>query len=303
MPDGGTLTIETANVDARRGTTPSDTWRRRRATTSMLAVSDTGWAWTPRRRPASSSRSSPPRSRARARAWDWPRSTASSSRAKATSGSTASPAGHHVQGLPAPGRQTVDDLRGQQALVPRRPATETILVVEDGRRVRQSRPYSHRAGLHRASGGWRRARIAASQRARGHHPLAHHRRRDAGHGRAAAGGATAQSQTGRQSALHVRVTRTTPWCGGAFCRPARHSSRSRSRRSACCGKSGKCSATWHGRREAAPRKRTRTLERGVRSRRLGVTILKVAGRRCCAAASLDAAGPPAPRVQRPSAYV
>ena len=90
MPQGGKLTIETAQRRAGRGLRADARRTCSRAATSCWPSPTPAAAWTRRRWPASSSRSSPPRSRARAPAWAWPRSTASSSRAAATSRSTAS---------------------------------------------------------------------------------------------------------------------------------------------------------------------------------------------------------------------
>ena len=67
--------------------------------------------------------------------WGSRRSTASSSRAGATSGSTASRPGHHVQGLPAPRRRAGG--RVGASAPPRAPATsDRILLVEDDPGVR-----------------------------------------------------------------------------------------------------------------------------------------------------------------------
>ncbi len=64
MPEGGKLTIETANVAARRAPTPRRTLASSLAHYVMLAVSDTGCGMdASHTRARSSSRSSPPRSK------------------------------------------------------------------------------------------------------------------------------------------------------------------------------------------------------------------------------------------------
>ena len=87
--------------------------------------------------------------RARAPGSASPRSTASSSRAAATSGSTASRAGDHVQGLPAAtARQPPRRRPSSPPTAPARSTgTETILVVEDEealRKVARRTPRSRR---------------------------------------------------------------------------------------------------------------------------------------------------------------
>ena len=88
MPTGGTLTIETENVEL--GRRPAAT-RAGDAAGSFVASASAipAPAWTPRRASASSSRSSPRNRRGRAPASASRRSTASSSRVTATSRSTA----------------------------------------------------------------------------------------------------------------------------------------------------------------------------------------------------------------------
>ena len=89
MPGDGTLTIQTANLtlseaEAREQDVPPGRY------VIVGGARHRAWAWTPRRRSTSSSRSSPPRKPGREPAWVWPRCWASWSKVAASSGAAPS---------------------------------------------------------------------------------------------------------------------------------------------------------------------------------------------------------------------
>ena len=168
MPGGGTLghrdrpTCELEAVRAR----PAGR-ARRPVRTRCSRVSDTGMRHgRGDARPASSSRSSPPRSPARAPASGSRRCTAScASSGGRDPGAQRGGPRHHVQDLPAPGRD-----RGRAPAAPTRPGrrgrppgSETILLVEDEADVRAlAREVLERQGYTRAGGERRRRGLSGA---------------------------------------------------------------------------------------------------------------------------------------------
>ena len=167
MPDGGTLTIETAERRARRGVRGRRTRSAGRAATSCWRSATPASGWTPRRGRTSSSRSSPPRSRARAPASASRPSTASSSRAAAHR-CTASPGEGTTFKVYLPGRRGGSPDAAGHARVPRRrrAAPETILLVEDEEPVRAmlAARMLEAARLHGARGRARRSEALDARR-------------------------------------------------------------------------------------------------------------------------------------------
>ena len=146
MPSGGKLTIETANAYLDESLCAARQRGRRPASTSLMAVSDTGTGMTPRgdasRR---SSRSSRPRTSARAPGSACRRSMASSSSRAATSRSTASPARARRSSSTCPAaaaaaRRRRDGAAERATASPGgERAARPILVVEDDEDVRAHR--------------------------------------------------------------------------------------------------------------------------------------------------------------------